>query len=149
MPNHMQNIYQHLKSDGRFKSVVSALDKTDLNTLLQGGGSFTVFAPTDIECDVDLQARGTSCEAVLSDTTLLKKLIRCHIIEGSFTTRKLATTVVLNPLNGRSLMVEYDEGIKLNGETRIIEKNISCSNGILHIIDGMLCPKGQLKPRRH
>lgn len=147
MSKQMQNIYEYLQQDGRFKSIVSALRKTKLDKLLASPGDFTVFAPTDAECELDLQKKGTSCKEVLSDEKLLVKLIRCHIIEGNFPTRKLATIVVLNPMNGRSLMVEYDKGIKLNGDTRITEKNIACSNGILHIVDGMLCPKGQLRKK--
>lgn len=143
----MNTIYQTLQADGRFKSIVAGIDSTGLKDLLEGETPLTVFAPTDTECEVDLKKRGTSCAEVLADNDLLTKLIRCHIVEGEFPTRILVTTVVLNPLNGRSLMVEYDKGVKLNGQVRIIEKNITCSNGILHVVDGMLCPKGQLNPR--
>lgn len=117
--------------DDSFDTLVSALQATGLDEVLAAeDDQFTVFAPTDAAF-ADVDGSGLTTEQ-------LTNVLLYHVTEG----RRYASSVVRAPelemLNGGTVAVD---GTTLNGgQAEIVATDIEASNGIIHVIDGVLLP---------
>jgi len=124
---------------GSFKTLVAAVTAAGLVNTLKGAGPFTVFAPTD-EAFAKLPA-GT-VESLLKDIPKLTKILTCHVVAG----KVMAADVVkldgkeAKSLEGCAIKISTTGGVKLNGTTNVVTTDIECSNGVIHVIDGVILP---------
>ncbi|NND32315.1 MAG: fasciclin domain-containing protein [Saprospiraceae bacterium] len=130
-------------ADPQFSTLVSALERTNLVSTLQGPGPFTVFAPTNTafsQLGVDL--------AALTDAELTDILLY-HVIPGKVASNDLiegqtyATTASTNAPGGNQLSVLIEKstsGVQLNGASSLTTADVSADNGIVHIIDAVILP---------
>jgi uncharacterized surface protein with fasciclin (FAS1) repeats len=125
--------------DGRFTTLVAALEAAGLVDALQGEGPFTVFAPTD-EAFAALP-EGT-VEGLLADTEALTQVLFYHVVDG----KVMAAQVVeldgqqVETLSGDSLSVMIDgEAVKIN-DAQVILADVEASNGVIHVVDSVLVP---------
>jgi len=117
---------------GEFDVLIAALvANPDLLATLDGRrGQYTVFAPTDDAFGgVDLSGLSTAA---------LTNILLYHVTRG----RRYASSVVRAPrlqmLNGGTVTVD---GTELNdGQANIVTTDIEASNGVIHVIDGVLLP---------
>ncbi len=111
----------------------------DIAATLSGAGPFTVFAPINEA----FEALGTDrLEVVLdpANAELLSEILRYHVIPGAavyaadLTDGGMATTY-----DGQDVMFDLStpEDPKVNGAS-IIATDIEVSNGVIHLIDGVL-----------
>ena len=138
-----RDIVNTVASDGRFKTLVTALTAADLVAPLKGNGPFTVFAPTDA-------AFANLPPGVLDD--LLKpenkpklvKILTYHVVAG----RALTATdiIAMNPpfklemANDIATTIIRDQSnIRINTAT-VIQADIIALNGVIHAIDTVLLP---------
>lgn len=126
-----KTIVEIAAGDDRFETLVSALQATGLDAVLASeDDQFTVFAPTDAAFEgVDISGLTTE---------QLTNVLLYHVTEG----RRYAASVVNAPevemLNGDTVSVN---GTTLDGgEAKIVATNIEASNGVIHVIDGVLMP---------
>lgn len=128
-------------ADGRFTTLVAALQAANLVDTLKGEGPFTVFAPTD-EAFAKLPA-GT-LEALLKDIPQLTNILLYHVVPGNV----LAAAVVGldgqstdTALEGSQIAVKVDGSkVILNDNVSVIITDIQTSNGVIHVIDAVLLP---------
>ncbi|HKK48669.1 MAG TPA: fasciclin domain-containing protein, partial [Alkalispirochaeta sp.] len=66
-------------ADGRFDTLVAALDAADLVATLNSEGPFTVFAPTD---DAFAALPEGTVEALLGDIPALTDILLYHVVAG-------------------------------------------------------------------
>ena len=94
--------------DGRFTTLVTALQAADLVETLQGEGPFTVFAPTD-EAFAKLP-KGTVVSLLKPENKKkLQAVLTYHVVPGRLTSAELARTRTLTTLGGQRLDVAmYD-----------------------------------------
>ena len=125
--------------DGRFTTLVSALEAAGFVEALLGEGPFTVFAPTD---DAFAALPEGTIESLLADTDALKQVLLYHVVDG----KVMAAQVVeldgqqVETLSGDSLSVMIDgEAVKIN-ESQVIISDVEASNGVIHVIDSVLIP---------
>jgi len=120
-----------------FDVLVKAVQKAGLVDTLSGRRQLTVFAPTD-EAFGDLaDALGVDVEDLL-ELDNLEDILLYHVTSG----RRYADSVVNAPqiemLNGDTVDVD---GTELNdGQAEIVDTDIEASNGVIHVIDGVLLP---------
>jgi uncharacterized surface protein with fasciclin (FAS1) repeats len=127
--------------DGRFTTLVAAVQAADLVDTLKGEGPFTVFAPTD-EAFAALPA-GT-IDALLADIPALTDILLYHVVPG----KVMAADVVGldgqsagTALEGQSIDIKIDMGnVYLNEDVQVIITDIEASNGVIHVIDAVLLP---------
>jgi len=127
--------------DGRFTTLVAAVQAADLVETLKGEGPFTVFAPTD-EAFAALP-EGT-VEALLADIPALTDILLYHVVPG----KVMAADVVgldgqsaETALEGQSIDIKIDMGnVYLNEDVQVIITDIEASNGVIHVIDAVLLP---------
>lgn len=125
--------------DGRFTTLVQALQSAGLVETLQGEGPFTVFAPTD---DAFAALPEGALENLLADEAALQNVLLYHVVEGSV----LAADVV--GLDGQSVETVSGEPIQISVEgdavminnAQVVITDIETSNGVIHVVDSVLLP---------
>jgi uncharacterized surface protein with fasciclin (FAS1) repeats len=123
---------------GKFNTLVAAVKAAGLAETLKGPGPFTVFAPTD-EAFAKLP-KGT-VEALLKDKEKLTAILTYHVVPG----RVLAADVVklksAKTVQGSEATINASaDGVKVDN-ANVVKTDILCSNGVVHVIDGVIMPK--------
>lgn len=141
MSNALHDIVDTAVAAGTFKTLVAAVTAADLGATLKGEGPFTVFAPTD-DAFVALPA-GTVDDLVKPENKeKLTAILTYHVMAGKVMAADIAGKK-LEPatVNGEVLHVDATSGVKVNTAT-VVTADIECTNGVIHVIDAVLMPKG-------
>lgn len=120
-------------------TLVAALKQADLVTSLSNAGPFTVFAPIN-EAFNKLPA-GT-VEGLMKDDKKedLQNILQYHVTVSAIKAENFTDGQTLGMVNGDNVTVSVKDGkVTLNGTAHIIA-SIPASNGIVHVIDGVLLP---------
>ena len=133
----MKNLVQTAADTGIFKILIKVLRETGLVDILSIEGPFTIFAPTD-EAFAKLP-KGT-IEKLLRDKEKLTYILTYHVILNRINANQVVNMKKTNTVNGKKLTINTKKGLKVN-KSNIIITDIECTNGIIHIIDGVLIPK--------
>jgi uncharacterized surface protein with fasciclin (FAS1) repeats len=118
---------------GEFSTLIAALQAADLVAALDGNRQFTVFAPTDAAfAALGLNAGniGTLDEAALTNILLY------HVTTGRKDSGDVLSSDSLRMLNGQRAVID---GATIDGAP-IIDVDIKTSNGIIHVVGGVLLP---------
>lgn len=128
-----KTIVDLIVEDGRFTSLVGALQATDLVAALSGEGPFTVFAPTD-------EAFAALDE--VPELEVLKQVLLYHVASGRFNTPELLIEEMITTLQGEDVKVSLNDNneIVINDTVKLLSANIGGSNGVIQIIDAVLIP---------
>jgi uncharacterized surface protein with fasciclin (FAS1) repeats len=122
---------------GTFKTLVAALQAGGLDGTLKGKGPFTIFAPTD-EAFARLPAG--ALDGLKKDKDKLQTVLKYHVVSGKLMAKDVVAKPELTTVQGGKLAVATDGGASVNG-IKISATDISCANGVIHVIDGVLMPK--------
>jgi transforming growth factor-beta-induced protein len=135
-----KSIAEIAMDDGRFSTLVAALDAAGLVDTLTGEGEYTVFAPTD-EAFAKLP-EGT-VESLLEDPQGdLTDILLYHVVEGIVPAETVVTLDSAPTLQGSDVTITTsDDGVMLNNSVKVILTDVKASNGIIHVIDGVLIPQ--------
>lgn len=145
IPNTEKTVAQIAADDDQFSTLVSALQRVNLVSVLEGAGPFTVFAPTNDAFDalgIDL--------ATLSDEAL-EEILLYHVFVGQGIAAAditdnaqtyLGTAAATGPDGTNlSLLVERaGSAVTLNGDVNVIIADITGNNGVIHAVDKVLIP---------
>ena len=129
--------------DGRFKTLVAAVQAAGLAETLSGEGPFTVFAPTD-EAFAALPAGTLDSLLLPENKQQLTDILLYHVVAGKVMAAdvvgldgKMADTA----LAGSQIGIKVDTGnVYLNEDVKVIITDIEASNGVIHVIDTVLLP---------
>jgi hypothetical protein len=117
-------------ADENLTTLAQALVSSGLAEELSGNGPFTIFAPANFVLDtIDM-----------SDPDALADLLRYHIVEGKLLSRGVTSAQTLNTLAGQPITVSIEGNNIFVNEAQIITLNIPATNGVIHIINGLLTP---------
>jgi len=136
----------------QFSTLTAAVGAAGLAETLSGPGPFTVFAPTD-DAFAALPAGTVERLTRPAQRRTLARILTYHVVPGRISARDLATavrvgggSVELTTVQGGRLTAE-DAGrgrLRLTdsqGETFwITATDIAASNGVIHVIDGVMTP---------
>lgn len=143
IPTTEQTITEIAAADDQFSTLVSALQRVDLDVTLEGDGPFTVFAPTNAA----FTALGIDLSS-LSDEALTEILLY-HVLGGKVESGDLAegqtyaTSASANGPNGTqlSLLIERaGSDVTVNGASSVTTADIIALNGVIHVVDQVLLP---------
>jgi uncharacterized surface protein with fasciclin (FAS1) repeats len=126
--------------DGRFTTLVAALEAAGLVETLSGEGEFTVFAPVD---DAFAALPEGTVESLLQDPQgALSNVLLYHVVDGTVKADDVVGLDAAPSLQGENITVAVDgDGqVFLNGTVKVLVTDIVASNGIIHVIDGVLLP---------
>jgi uncharacterized surface protein with fasciclin (FAS1) repeats len=124
--------------DGRFTTLVAAVQAAGLVDALKGEGPFTVFAPTD---DAFAALPEGTVEALLADLPALTDILLYHVVAGKAMAADVVGLTSVTTLNGLPVNIKVEDGkVFLNETTQVIITDIEASNGVIHVIDSVLLP---------
>jgi uncharacterized surface protein with fasciclin (FAS1) repeats len=132
-----QTISQTAAATPQLSTLVSALTAAELTQTLNGTGPFTVFAPVNsafsaLPADVLQRLLETGNRAILT------KVLTFHVVPGRITASQLTDGQTLTTVEGTTLPVSVSGGVVTVGGARVTTADISASNGVVHLIDGVL-----------
>lgn len=133
------SIYETAKANGKFTTLVAALDATGLNTVLSQPGSYTVFAPTDAA--FAKLPKGTVA-ALLQDPAKLKAILLYHAVSGKVSAANvmaLKNNASVKTLQGASVKIKNKGGVRVNN-AKVTATDINATNGVIHVVDTVLLP---------
>lgn len=137
----MHDIVDTAVAAGSFKTLVAAVTAAGLVDTLKSAGPFTVFAPSD-EAFAKLPA-GTVADLVKPENKAkLAAILTLHVMSGKVMAADVSGKK-LSPasVNGEALHVDGTSGVTVNG-AHVVTADIACTNGVIHVIDAVLLPKG-------
>jgi transforming growth factor-beta-induced protein len=130
-------------SDPNFSILVAALTKAELVSVLDGNGSFTVFAPTNAAFEKLFANLKVSGIQDLSKEALTPILLY-HVLGVEKTSSMLTSGYYssLSPAQGSfvSMSIKTGSGVKINNKASVTTADIQASNGVVHLIDEVLLP---------
>ena len=121
-------------------TLVAAVKQAELVDALSNAGPFTVFAPTN-EAFSKLP-KGTVEDLMKPENKeKLKDILQYHVYVGIIKPEMMQDGQTLNEVNGGNITIQKsaDGKITINNSAHIIA-SIPASNGIIHVIDGVLLP---------
>ncbi|MCS6860963.1 MAG: fasciclin domain-containing protein [Abditibacteriales bacterium] len=134
----MANIVETAVGAGSFSTLVTAVKAAGLVDTLSGPGPFTVFAPTD-EAFAKLPA-GT-VEALLNDIPKLTAILTYHVVPGKVMAADVMQLQSAKTVNGQEVTITVKDGAVMVDNAHVIQTDIECSNGVIHVIDSVILPQ--------
>ena len=131
---------------GDFETLVAAVQAAELEETLRGDGPFTVFAPSD---DAFAALPEGTVDTLLQDPTGdLADILTYHVVEGAVMADDIAGLdgQQVTTVNGATATVNVadDGSVSLTdatgNEVAVVETDIETSNGVIHVLDGVLMP---------
>ena len=138
-----QTIVDIAVADGRFTTLVTALQAAGLDETLSGEGPFTVFAPTD-EAFAALPA-GT-VDSLLQDIPALQAVLTYHVVPGEVLAADVVSMPTVDTVLGEPLTITADGSMVMVNDAQVILTDIKASNGVIHVIDSVLLPPPPAEP---
>ncbi len=123
---------------GSFKTLVAAVTAADLAGALSAPGPLTVFAPTD-DAFAALPAGLVDCLLLPESKDALTAILTYHVVDGAVMSTDL-TAGPVPTLQGEDITVDLSDGVTLNDSVKVTTADIEASNGVIHVIDGVLVP---------
>jgi len=132
---------------GSFKTLVAAVQAAGLVETLKGTGPFTVFAPSD-EAFAKLP-EGLVTELVKPENkAVLTQILTYHVVAGDLQSSDLipGNRAPKTVQGGRLSIYKSANGVMVN-KSMVTAANILTTNGVIHVIDSVLLPKGIKLPK--
>lgn len=127
-------------SAGSFKTLAAALKAAELVDTLKGKGPFTVFAPTD-EAFAKLPAGTVDSLLRPENKAKLTAILTYHVVPGRVLARDLVQRTEVKTVQGSSAKITVSEGKVKVDNANVVKTDITCTNGVIHVIDTVILPK--------
>jgi uncharacterized surface protein with fasciclin (FAS1) repeats len=133
-------------------TLVAAVKAADLVATLKSKGPFTVFAPNN---DAFAKLPAGTVETLLKPENKVKLagILTYHVVAGTFDAKTVLEAIkmgkgaaVLTTVAGGKLTASVENGKVVitdekGGKAFVIAADLKASNGVIHVIDGVLLPK--------
>ncbi len=133
----MPDIMETIRANSALQTLAKVIDTAGFADQLKGSGPFTFFAPNE-----EAFAK-RKIDELVKDIRKLKTKLAYHLVSGSYEEKSLDVVNVDSLVTecGKSLSVYFDENKVVIDNARIVEGDITCSNGVIHIIDNVFSPE--------
>lgn len=123
---------------GSFNTLATALTEAGLVETLKGDGPFTVFAPTD---EAFAKIPADQLKAILADKDKLTAILTYHVVAGKVLAADVVKLKSAKTVQGSEVTISTDDGVKVDN-ANVVKTDIMASNGVIHVIDTVIIPKG-------
>ncbi|MBB6271040.1 putative surface protein with fasciclin (FAS1) repeats [Pedobacter cryoconitis] len=135
-----KNIVENAVESKDHTTLVAAVKAAGLAETLSGKGPFTVFAPTNEAFD-KLPA-GTVASLLKPEMKKdLAGILTYHVIAGNYKAADLKDGLELATVQGQKVKFTKKDGQWYINDAKITITDAVSSNGVTHVIDGVLMPK--------
>ena len=129
------------EADGRFTTLKSALDAAGLTAFFQWDNPLTVFAPTD-EAFAKLPKETLKALLKPANKDNLVSILSYHVGPGNNALADILESGSVEVIRNRSLSIKFSQGNVMVNDATIIDADIKCQDGTIHVIDTVLLPPG-------
>lgn len=138
-----KNIVDIAAGNPDFTSLVAAIKAAGLVETLSGPGRFTVFAPVD-SAFAALPAGTLDSLLKPESREQLAAILTYHVVPGSLFAREVKGGEVTT-VNGARFTISLDKDSVMitdgrGGKAKVIQADVAATNGVIHVIDGVLLP---------
>lgn len=152
------NVVDVAMGSGDCSKLSEAIKNSGLSDKLSTGGPYTVFAPNNAAFE---RMPAVEMNRLMKNKNAMSKLLACHIVGGTWNAALLMEAIKQNngsvqlpTMGGGKLTATVEEGkVKLTDENGnsafVINSDITASNGILHVIDGVVQPMQQTVTKKN
>ncbi|TVQ23010.1 MAG: fasciclin domain-containing protein [Spirochaetaceae bacterium] len=134
------NIAATLQADGRFTTLLTAVQAAGLADTLSTGGPFTLFAPTDAAF---ARLPVGTVQSLLADIPTLSDILLYHVVEGRVFSGDVVGLSSAPTVQGDSIAISISGGsVRLNADSTVTGVNTLATNGVIHVIDRVILPPG-------
>jgi len=125
---------------GSFNTLVAAVKAAGLVDTLKGPGPFTVFAPTD-EAFAKLPPGTVEDLLKPENKSKLQAILTYHVVAGKVMAKDAMKLHMAKTVNGEELTIKASKGTVMIDNAKVIQADILCSNGVIHVIDTVVLPR--------
>ncbi|MEM8621849.1 MAG: fasciclin domain-containing protein [Actinomycetota bacterium] len=122
---------------GTFNTLVAAVTAAGLAETLSGEGPFTVFAPDD-DAFAALPVEVLDALLLPENQGTLADILTYHVVSGEVFAADI-TDGDVTTVEGQDVTLATEGGVTVNGVS-VVTPDITASNGVIHVIDGVLLP---------
>ena len=126
-------------ADGRFTTLVAAVQAAGLVDTLKSAGPFTVFAPTD-EAFAKLPPGTVESLLLPENLETLKQILLYHVVPGKLMAADVVQLSFVYTAAGLPVRIQVKDGKVFINDAQVIITDIQASNGVIHVIDCVLLP---------
>merc|ERR1739848_169300 len=134
------NIVELAQSVVDLSTLVAAVVAGDLVETLSSPGPFAVFAPTNVAFGA-LPAGTLDSLLKPENKDQLVDILTYHVLPAQVLSTDLKPKQVVKTVEGKELLVSIYKGDVYANKAKVVGADNLASNGVAHIIDGVLLPK--------
>jgi uncharacterized surface protein with fasciclin (FAS1) repeats len=134
-----QTVYQLLDGSKQFITLVTALNAIGLTDLLSSPVTYTIFAPKDATF-AKLPAATVPNLLKPENVEELRTLVKNHVVAGKGMAHQIVDDSFATTLAGYTAYLNKNGDDTLINGTKITSADVVASNGVIHVIDGVLTP---------
>jgi uncharacterized surface protein with fasciclin (FAS1) repeats len=143
------DLYEPTEEDELLPVLATIREYSSLNTLsrllkqsgltdeLKKSGPYTLFAPDDSAFKL---VPAKTLEELNTDPKALKALLERHILKGKAFLFGDNCNETVESMSGDTIRVMADDDAAYVEHALIIDEEINCSNGVIHVINAVLVP---------
>ena len=132
------DIVETLKADGKFTTLVKALDAANMTSVLKTNSNLTLFAPTDAAFAA---LPAGELDKLMKDPAALQKLLTYHVVNANVDSTKIkGAKGGVKTVAGTELMLDGSGETAMANNASIVQADIRASNGTVHVVDKVLMP---------
>ncbi len=137
-----KDIVETAVAAGSFTTLAKALTAADLVGTLKGDGPFTVFAPTD-QAFAKLPAGTLESLLKPENKAKLQRILTYHVVAGKVMAADAVKLHSAKAVSGDTITIATRGGSVSVDNARVVKTDILASNGVIHVIDTVILPKGE------
>ena len=132
----MADIMETIAANDSLKTLAKVIEAAGFAERLKAAGPFTFFAPNEEAFSK------RNMDELLKDIDKLKTKLEYHLVSGINLQATLDARNVFTLVTecGKSLSVYLDENEIMIDNAHIVQGDIECSNGVIHIVDNVFTP---------
>jgi uncharacterized surface protein with fasciclin (FAS1) repeats len=132
-----KNVFDLIDNNPSLKSLAAAMDDANLDKVLDRGGPYTIFAPSD-RAFAALPAATRERLRKDENRVLLRQILDYHVVPKKLTASQLQSGKVLTQ-GGNTIHLRVGDRVRVNA-AKAIEQDLQAGNGVVHIVDRILIP---------
>ena len=72
---------------------------------------------------------------------MLLSILTYHVVPGKIMAKDVVTLKEAKTVNGQSIAISVVPGEVMVDNAKVIQTDIDCTNGVMHVIDSVIFPK--------
>ncbi|RWS23636.1 uncharacterized protein B4U80_02285, partial [Leptotrombidium deliense] len=154
--NEAENVVEEIKKRPQLTRFTKMVEKTRFNDILKGNNEFTLLVPDNsafeelspnirqmIENDPQILESWLFLMVLNTNANFSLGMVGNHVIEGKYTSEQLTKIQFLPASSGSRTPLQFSSlpgSVIVNNDATFIQFDISCTNGIVHVINRFLVP---------